>query len=119
MSALPAVRASLGKTVRFVQIRDDAMEPSLRRHTDYVVMLPCEEFRHDGLYVIDQGGLAVTVRRIEGCRDHVRIVPENRRYSAQKIHKADFADICLGLVVGRLLIDDVASLAEAGICTAE
>lgn len=115
-------QASLASTVRFVQVRGDNMAPGLRHERDYVVMLPCDDFMHEVLYVLDRDGRGIGVRRAQlwGC-GQVGLISDNPAYGAttadrmQVVSRETFREIVLGIVVGRLLIDERATLRDAGL----
>ncbi|WP_164738576.1 S24 family peptidase [Aquabacter cavernae] len=116
---LPTPAFSSG--VRMVQVRGDNMEPGLRRERDWVVMLPCDDLQHEGLYVLDMDGRGAAVRRVQlWGKGEVGLISDNPAYGAtpgarmQVVPRDYFRGICLGFVVGRLLIDELATLRDAG-----
>ncbi|MGU3494186.1 helix-turn-helix transcriptional regulator [Xanthobacteraceae bacterium A53D] len=115
-------QGSLASTVRFVQVRGDNMEPTLRHERDFVVMLPCDDFMHEALYVVDRDGRGIGVRRAQlWGHGQVGLISDNPAYGAtprdrtQVVPRETFREIVLGIVVGRLLIDEMASLRDAGL----
>ncbi|MGU3496004.1 helix-turn-helix transcriptional regulator [Xanthobacteraceae bacterium A53D] len=114
--------ASLASSVRFVQVRGDNMAPDLRHERDFVVMLPCDDFMHEALYVLDRDGRGISVRRVQlWGHGQVGLISDNPGYGAtprdrmQVVPRETFREIVLGIVVGRLLIDEVAALRDAGL----
>lgn len=121
MSAVAIQTPTFASGVRMVQVRGDNMAPGLRCERDYVVMLPCDDYVHEGLYVLDMDGRGTAVRRVQlWGKGQVGILSDNPAYGAtpsarmQVISRADFQTICLGFVVGRLLIDELATLRDVG-----
>ena len=121
MNALAIQTPTFTSGVRMVMVRGDNMEPGLRRERDWVVMLPCEDFLHEGIYVLDMDGRGTAVRRVQlWGKGEVGILSDNPAYGAtpsarmQVISRRDFQTICLGFVVGRLLIDELATLHDVG-----
>lgn len=117
MSALALQTPTFSSGVRMVPVRSDNMEPGLRRERDWVVMLPCDDYVHDGIYVLDRDGFGVGVRRVQ-CRGRgeVELISDNPAYRATQVVPRDyFKSVCLGIVVGRLLIDEIETLQAAGL----
>lgn len=95
VSPLPALQAfGRREGLRAFPVLGDMMAPTFRRG-DFALVAPVDDYRGDGVYVIgleDPSLLRVEVAapRPRGAPVTLRLVPDNRRYAAHDMTRADF-----------------------------
>lgn len=94
-------------------VAGDGMEPILRGNRDYVLTMPVDSYRGEGLYLIDTG-VGVDLFRVTAALEHgLLLTRENPRYQDHVIDLEIFEECVIGIVVADIRPRDERLLSEA------
>lgn len=107
--------------LRIRMVDGDGMAPDLMSHRDYVMILPVDRYRGEGIYLVDWGCGATLYRASSSGRQDkpIRMRLDNPLYHRCESQgffyftREEFDDMAIGLVVADIKVRDVPALREA------
>ncbi len=93
----------------------DGMEPGLRSGRDYVLLAPADHFQGEGVYLIELSAGDPALYRVKSkLGGQLRLTLDNPLFgnSGTLCTAAQFAEICLGIVVANIVVKDAHFLRE-------